>query len=105
MLYKPHLHLSLTPPHIDIAQEHRKYLGFTFVVLNTLKYFVFASLPFGLSTASFVFTKVLRPLVVHWRFQAHNLSSFWMTALKQLPQNLTVLHWHLKSQLICAAVV
>ena len=30
---------------------------------------MFSVLPFGLSTACYVFTKVLRPLVKHWRPQ------------------------------------
>jgi len=33
------------------------------------KYCVFCVLPFGLSTACFVFTKLLCPLVKHWRSQ------------------------------------
>ena len=31
------------------------------------KYFVFTVLPFGLSTACYIFTKLLRPLVRYWR--------------------------------------
>jgi len=56
--------------HIDVAQPHRKYLGFSFQVQGKVRYFVFASLPFGLSTAPFIFTKTLRPLVKWWRGQA-----------------------------------
>ena len=36
-------------------------------------YFVFTVLPFGLATACYVFTKVLRPLVKYWRMQGMRL--------------------------------
>lgn len=53
--------------HIDIGVSHRTYLGFSFRVSGRVRYFQFASLPFGLATAPYIFTKVLRPLVKHWR--------------------------------------
>ena len=53
--------------HVDIAADHRKVLGFCFPVMGTVRVFVFASLPFGLATAAYIFTKLLRPLVKHWR--------------------------------------
>ena len=34
---------------------------------GTVRYFCFASLPFGLSSAPYVFTKCLRPVVKFWR--------------------------------------
>jgi hypothetical protein len=54
--------------HIDIFPEHQTYLGFSWVFNGIKKYFCFSVLPFGLSTAPYVFTKVLRPLVKFWRF-------------------------------------
>lgn len=57
--------------HIDIGLDHRKYLAFSFTVQGLLRYFWFASLPFGLATAPFVFSKVLRPLVKSWRSRGH----------------------------------
>ena len=53
--------------HISVASEHRKYLGFSWNMAGSTQYFVFAALPFGLKSAPFVFTKVLRPLVARWR--------------------------------------
>ena len=44
---------------IDIAEEHRKYLGYSW----QKRYYVFTVFPFGLSTASYIFTKIVRPLV------------------------------------------
>ena len=49
--------------HVDIADIHWKYLGFAWAG----KYYVFTVLPFGLSSACYVFTKLLRPLVCYWR--------------------------------------
>ena len=53
--------------HIDIVPHHQKYLGFEWGG----KYFVFTVLPFGLSTAPYVFTKLLRSLVGLWRGKGH----------------------------------
>ena len=52
---------------IDIFYNHQKYLGFSWKFGDTVKYFVFTVLPFGLCSAGYIFTKVVRPLVAHWR--------------------------------------
>jgi hypothetical protein len=38
-----------------------------------VKYFRFTVLPFGLATGPYIFTKVMRPLVKHWRAAAHKI--------------------------------
>ena len=50
--------------HIEIAEEHQTYLGFSWNLQGSQssRYFVFAVLPFGLSTAPCIFTKCVRPL-------------------------------------------
>ena len=53
--------------HVDIFHDHQKYLGFSWLIDGKKKYFVFTVLPFGISTAPYVFTKVMRPLVKYWR--------------------------------------
>ena len=55
--------------HVEICSPHCKYLGFSWQFSNskTSRYFVFKVLPFGLSTACHIFTKLLRPLVKRWR--------------------------------------
>ena len=53
--------------HVDIYQEHQKYLGFRWDDDDKVRYFVFTVLPFGLSTACYCFTKLMRPLVRFWR--------------------------------------
>ena len=52
--------------HVDIHPGHRKYLGFQWIFSDRVRYFVFNVLPFGLSEACFVFTKVMRPFVKAW---------------------------------------
>ena len=49
--------------HVDIAKEHWKYLGFAW----GNQFYVFTVLPFGLSSACYIFTKLVRPLVKYWR--------------------------------------
>ena len=50
--------------HVDIFPEHQKYLGFAWPFSGGLRYFTFAVLPFGLSSACFCFTKLLRPVLI-----------------------------------------
>ena len=49
--------------HVQIFEEHQQYLGFSW---NGSCY-KFTVLPFGLSSACNIFTKLLRPLVKRWR--------------------------------------
>jgi len=55
--------------HLDIFEEHQPFLGFAWILKGVSKYFVFTVLPFGLSSACYVFTKLLRPLIAYWRGQ------------------------------------
>ena len=47
--------------HLDIHPEHQTYLGFQWEG----KFYMSTVLPFGLSTACYIFTKLLRPVVKH----------------------------------------
>ena len=49
--------------HVEIFQEHQQFLGFQW----RGQHYVFTVLPFGLSTAPYIFTKILRVLVRYWR--------------------------------------
>ena len=54
--------------HIDIFQEHWTYLGFSWTSEDGVtSYYCFVVLPFGLSTAPYIFTKVCRVFVKYWR--------------------------------------
>ncbi|XP_048776627.2 uncharacterized protein LOC125680870 isoform X2 [Ostrea edulis] len=49
--------------HIDISDSFQTYLGFSW----NDKFYCYTVLPFGLSSAPFIFTKCLRPIVKFWR--------------------------------------
>ena len=63
--------------HIEIFQDHQTYLGFQWGYTNGKpQYFVFRVLPFGLSTAPLVFTKILKPVLRHWRSSGKRVCMF-----------------------------
>ena len=62
--------------HIDILLEHQTFLGFSWVVYGFRKFFVFTVLPFGLSSAPYIFTKVVRVLARYWRSHAVRLTVY-----------------------------
>ena len=64
--------------HIGIHADYEKFLGFAWSFSNSgqRRYFVFTVLPFGLSTASYIFTKMLKPLVKYWRINGLKLGLF-----------------------------
>ena len=53
--------------HIAIHPDDIKYLGFAWNFNGETRYFLFLVLPFGLSTASYIFTKMTRPFLKKWR--------------------------------------
>ena len=54
--------------HIEIHPEYRKFFDFQWTFWDgSAKYFEFCILLFGLSSACYVFTKVLRPFTKLWR--------------------------------------
>ena len=53
--------------HIEIFEEHIQHLGFSWADNGITRFYVFLVLPFGLSSAGYIFTKVCRELVRHWR--------------------------------------
>jgi hypothetical protein len=44
--------------HIDIHPDHQQFLGFSWNFDGVQKYYVFNVLPFGISSAGHIFTKV-----------------------------------------------
>ncbi len=53
--------------HVPISVEHQSFLGFSWNFGDETKFFVFRVLPFGLSVAPWLFTKLMRSLVKYWR--------------------------------------
>ena len=53
--------------HADIHTDCWKYLGFSWSQHGSRKFYMFRVLPFDLSSACYVFTKLLRPWVSRWR--------------------------------------
>ena len=52
--------------HIDIFPDRRKYLAFSWeFVPGDTRFFQFTVLPFELSSAPYIFTKLLKPLETH----------------------------------------
>ena len=53
--------------HVDIHEDSQQYLGFSWGEGRHREFYIFRVLPFGLASACYVFTKLLRPLVKRWR--------------------------------------
>ena len=54
--------------HVDIFPSHQRFLGFSWTFPDgRTRYFAYTVLPFGLSLAPYLFTKLVRPLVKYWR--------------------------------------
>ena len=62
--------------HISINEFHRIYLGFAHDEGSVKNYYNFNVLPFGISTAGYIFTKLLRNVINHWRSQGHKIILF-----------------------------
>ncbi len=59
--------------HVGICQEHVKYLGFSWEDKGIQSFYRFKQLPFGLSSAPHIFTKLIRPLVKKWRGEGKSI--------------------------------
>ena len=54
--------------HVEIFPEHRKFLAFRWGFGDgVIRYFQCAVLPFGLSSAPCLFTKLFKPVIKMWR--------------------------------------
>lgn len=62
--------------HVDIFDEYQTYLGFRSGFRS-----VFTVIPFELSAAPFVFTKMVRPLIRYWRLHAIRIACFFKNGL------------------------
>ena len=62
--------------HVEIFPEHTAFLGCSWDFKGIQKYFKFTVLPFGLSTGPYVFSKIQRALVKHWRKQGVRIFTY-----------------------------
>ena len=63
--------------HIEIFPAHRKFLTFAWDFgTGSFRYFQFCVLPFGLSSAPFIFTKMFKPLLKSWRSRGIPIAIF-----------------------------
>ena len=54
--------------HADTFPSHQRFLGFSWTFPDgRTRYFAYTVLPFGLTSAPYLFTKSMRPLVKYWR--------------------------------------
>ena len=71
---------------MEIFEEHRKYLSFSWIFSDgSLRYFQFAVLPFGLSSAPYLFTKLLKPMVKKWRMEVKTIVVYLDDGLASAP--------------------
>ena len=62
--------------HLEKFPEHTKFLGCSWMVHGSCKFFKFTVLPFGLSVGPFIFTKIQKALRKHWRRQGIRLFTY-----------------------------
>ena len=72
--------------HVDMSVTQHELLGFSYHdYTGKQRHFCFVVMPFGLCTAGFVFTQILRILVMYWRRNGISLVSFFDDGLSAAP--------------------
>ena len=61
---------------LDILESHQKYFALSWVIDGKERFFVFTVLMFGLASAPFIFTEVVRVLIKHWRGMVIRIFAF-----------------------------
>lgn len=62
---------------VDIYQPHTDYLGFAWDDENgNVVYYKYLVLSFGLSSACYIYTKLMRPLIAKWRGEGKKIIMF-----------------------------
>jgi len=65
--YARSFHLKSGYHHVGIFPSHQRFLGFSWTFPHgRTRYFAYTILPSGLSSAPYLFTKLMRPLVKYW---------------------------------------
>lgn len=71
--------------HVFIFPPHQSFLGFPWFYRGKTRYFCCRVLPFGLSSAPYIFTKLFRPLVAYWRQQGIHIVVYLDDGLGEAP--------------------
>ena len=80
--------------HIDMAEDSKKYIGFEWMG----KFYQYNSMPQGIHSAPFIFTKITKPVVQSWRERGIRVLRF----LDDFPsgaQNSSIYHAHISFML------
>ena len=64
--------IRLAPTWTSSPRIDNFWVSHAWSIAGSTRYFCFSVLPFGLSSACYCFTKLLRPLVKRWRSMSHN---------------------------------
>ena len=68
--------------HIEIQEDQQQLLGFAYPDhTGRDRFFTYRAMPFGLSSAGFLFTKMLRVLIKHWRVHNIKILAFFYAGL------------------------
>ena len=59
--------LDIKSGYHHLLEAHHKYLAFSLEIDGVMRYFAFTVLVFGLASAPFIFTKVVKIPIKHWR--------------------------------------
>ena len=62
--------------HVNINETFQTYLRISWEIDGTVRHFVFTVLSFGLNSALFLFTKIVRPLAKYWRSHLIHIACF-----------------------------
>ena len=62
--------------HIQLFDLHRTYCGFAWTEQGRTDFYTFCVLPFGLKTAGYIFSKLMRVVVAYWRSMGFRIVMF-----------------------------
>ena len=71
--------------YVLIFPPHQSFLGFSWFYKGKTTYFSFRFLPFGFSSAPYIFTELFRPLVAYWRQQGIHIVAYLYDGLGEVP--------------------
>ena len=92
------IYLKSAYDHVETFSDHRPYLSFAWAFSSDRsRYFHFSVLLFALSSAPYLFTKLLKPLVKKWRSEGKPIVVFLDHGLGAAPN-------HIKAKIYSLAV-